>query len=140
MTSERDALERLTSRAIAGRVARLSTPARYGVAVTAAVMAILVRLALDPAWGIKLPYITFFPAIMVVGWLGGLWPGIVTTLITGTAALYYWIEPSYSWLVKEPADWLGLVVFVGVGVVISALNEQFLTAVKHYVQPARRGK
>ena len=78
--------------------------------------------------------------IDVVGWLGGLCPGIVTTLITGTAALYYWIEPSYSWLVKEPTDWLGLMVFVGVGVVISALNEQFLTAVKHYVQPARRGK
>jgi PAS domain S-box-containing protein len=114
---------RSASPAIAGRVIRLSTPARYSIAVAAAIIAILARLALDPVWGIKLPYITLFPAIMVAAWLGGLWPGILTTLITGTAAEYFWIEPSYSWQVNEPSELLGLVVFVAVGVMISSLND-----------------
>src|SRR5919197_3660590 len=109
--------------AIAGLAIRLSTPARYGVAIVAAIIAILARLALDPVWGVKLPYITLFPAIMVVAWLGGLWPGILTTLITGTAAAYYWVQPSYSFRITEPSEWLGLIVFFAVGVVLSPLNE-----------------
>ncbi|PYR65956.1 MAG: ATPase, partial [Acidobacteria bacterium] len=75
--------------ALAGRVIRLSAPARYGLAVAFGLAAILVRLALDPVWGIRFPYITLFPAIMVSAWLGGLGPGIVTTAISGTAAEYF---------------------------------------------------
>jgi PAS domain S-box-containing protein len=120
---QRDTRARFATPVIAGRVIRLSTRARYGVAIAAAIIAILARLALDPVWGVKLPYITLFPAIMVAAWLGGAWPGILTTLVTGTAAVYFWIEPSYSWQVKEPSEFLGLAVFVLVGVVISTLNQ-----------------
>ena len=63
---------RSVSPAIAGRVIRLSTPARYSVAVAAAITAIVLRFSFDPLWGVKLPYITHFPAIMVAAWLGGL--------------------------------------------------------------------
>ena len=120
---QRETHARSESPPIAGLAIRLSTPARYGVAIVAAIIAIFVRLALDPVWGVKLPYITLFPAIMVVAWLGGLWPGILTTLITGTAAAYYWVQPSDSFRITEPSEWLGLIVFVAVGVVISALNQ-----------------
>src|SRR5712691_4379537 len=100
-----------------------SAVARYGIAVGVAVLSVMLRLALDPVWGISLPYITLFPAIMVSAWLGGLWPGIVTTALCGTAAEYFWIEPSGSWAVTEKSDLLGLLLFIVVGVVISALNE-----------------
>lgn len=110
-------------RAFARHVIRLSAPARYGIAVGAAIVAVLFRLAFDPVWGVKLPYITLFPAIMVSAWLGGLWPGVLTTLITGTAAEYFWIEPSYSWQVGNVSELLGIAVFLGVGIVISVLNE-----------------
>ena len=109
--------------ALAGRVIRLSAPARYGLAVAFALAAILVRLALDPVWGIRFPYITLFPAIMVSAWLGGLGPGIVTTAISGTAAEYFWIEPRGAWVVADKSELLGVLIFVVVGVVISALNE-----------------
>jgi PAS domain S-box-containing protein len=95
----------------------------YVVAVGVTVAAVLLRLALNPVWGIRLPYITLFPAIMVSAWLGGLWPGIVTTAIAGTAAEYFWIEPTGSWAVADKSELLGVLVFIVEGVVISALNE-----------------
>jgi PAS domain S-box-containing protein len=100
-----------------------SAVTRYGVAVVAAALAVLLRLALDPLWGIRLPFITLFPAIMLSAWVGGVGPGLLTTAITGAAALYYWIEPAQSWAIPETSELLGVLVFVAVGGVISALNE-----------------
>jgi PAS domain S-box-containing protein len=120
---QQNAGSRITRRTSSGRVIRLSPATRYAVAVGVAVGAVLLRLAFDPVWGVKLPYITLFPAIMLSAWLGGLWPGIVTTLITGTAAEYFWMEPVRSWAVTDRSELLGTAVFVAVGIVISVLNE-----------------
>ena len=79
--------------------------------------------SLDPIWGIQLPFITLFPAIMLSAWLGGLGPGLLTTAITGVAAEYYWIEPARSFAVADKSELVALLVFVIVGAVISALNE-----------------
>jgi PAS domain S-box-containing protein len=111
------------ARALSARTVRLSPLARYAIAIAAGIVAILLRLAFDPVWGIKLPYITLFPAIMISAWLGGLWPGVVTTLITGIAAEYFWIEPAGSWAVAEKSELLGVAVFLVIGAVISVLNE-----------------
>src|SRR5437867_1962246 len=78
--------------ALAGRVIRLSAPARYGLAVALALAAILVRLALDPVWGIRFTFTMLFPAVVVSAWLGGFGPGIATTLLCAVAAAYFWIE------------------------------------------------
>src|SRR5438552_1211836 len=97
MSTDHRAVGGLAVQAAALRAIRSSAAARYALAVGIAVVAILVRLALDPVWGIRLPYITLFPAIMLSAWLGGFWPGIVTTALCATAAEYFWIEPSRSW-------------------------------------------
>jgi PAS domain S-box-containing protein len=110
-------------RTLPGRVTALPPIVRYALAVAAAAAAILFRLEVDPIWGTRLPYITLFPAIMVSAWLGGLGPGIVTTVISATAAAYFWVEPSRTWAIADKSELLGLFVFVAVGVVISALNE-----------------
>ena len=70
----------------------ISSPwARYAVAATCAGLAVVVRLGLDPLWGPKVPFITFYPAIMVSAWLGGFGPGMVTTLLCAAAAAYWWL-------------------------------------------------
>ncbi|MBI2188735.1 MAG: PAS domain S-box protein [Acidobacteria bacterium] len=96
---------------------------RYAVAVAAAAAAVLFREALVPLWGLELPYITLFPAIMLSAWLGGFGPGITTTLLCSVAAEYLWIEPRRSWAVANPPELLGLATFVAIGGLISALNE-----------------
>ena len=108
---------------VAARVAELPATWRYLVALLAAAAAILLRVAFDPVWGIKLPYITLFPAIMLSAWFGGMWAGIVTTIVTGIAAVYFWIEPARSWKVADSSELIGLSVFLFVGIVISVLNE-----------------
>lgn len=123
MSADRKAVRRLAEQAAALRAIRSSAVARYPIAVGAAILAIVLRLAMDPVWGMRLPYLTLFPGIMLSAWLGGFWPGVVTTLVCAAAAEYFWIEPSRTWAMTDRTDLLGLVVFVAVGGVISALNE-----------------
>jgi PAS domain S-box-containing protein len=112
-----------TDRVLSTRILKLPALARYGFAVVAGAAAVALRLALDPIWGVQLPFITLFPAIMLSAWLGGLWPGLLTTAITGLAAEYYWIEPAHSFAVADKSELVAVLVFVAVGAVISALNE-----------------
>ena len=93
------------------------------VAVLCAVVGILARLALDPLWGRQLPLLTFFPAVALAAWFGGLRPGLVTTALCALAGAYYWFVPTHSFRGKEPADLVALALFVSIGVLISVLNE-----------------
>jgi PAS domain S-box-containing protein len=110
-------------RVLSARILTLSPVARYGLAIAAGVAAVALRLSLDPVWGVQLPFITLFPAIMLSAWLGGLGPGLLTTAITAVAAQYYWIEPARSFAVADRSELIALLVFIIVGAVISALNE-----------------
>jgi PAS domain S-box-containing protein len=92
-------------------------------------MAILARRALDPFWGENLPFILFFPAIMLSAWVGGAWAGIVTTAVCAAGAGYFWLGPRESWLPSNSSQALGLFVFAAVGVVISVLNESWRRAI-----------
>lgn len=105
------------------RVTRLSAPARYGIAIAAGGGGLLLRLAMDPAFGRSLPFIMAFPAITVSAWLGGFWPGMLTTLISAVGADYFWFGPRGSWPVPDAADAVALVAFLCVGAAISGLNE-----------------
>ena len=91
------------------RLITLSPISRYAVAVGAAVVAVGVRLNFDPTWGIRLPFITMFPAVALSAWLGGFWPGLVTTVICAASAQYLWLPPGYSCAI---ADLRELTIFV----------------------------
>lgn len=93
--------------------------ARYGMAIVAPVIAAIVRLALDPLWGMALPLITFFPAIMASAWFGGVGPGIGTTLLAAVAANYFWMDPRYTLYVGDARDAVALAMFVLIGAFIS---------------------
>jgi PAS domain S-box-containing protein len=116
-----------------GRVIRLSPVARYGIAIAAAGAATLLSLELD-SWSPKPPFLLFFPAIIVSAWLGGLGPGIVATVLCAMAAAFFWMTQFHSLLSGDLADFAGLVVFVGVGYVISVLTETWRQAASSIVQ------
>src|ERR671937_799032 len=100
--------------------------ASYAVAVSCAVASVLARLALDPVFGMRLPLLTFFPAVALAAWLGGLRPGLVTTLLCALAGAYLWFPPTHSLRGKEPADLVALALFIAIGVLLSTLNEALL--------------
>ena len=75
---------------------RGNSAAGYGMAFALAVLAVLLRLALDPVFPPGFPYVTFFPAIVVAVYLGGLGPGILCATLSGLAAWYFFIPPAFA--------------------------------------------
>jgi PAS domain S-box-containing protein len=95
----------------------------YFVAVAAVALATLIRWMLVPLWGSRLPFITFFPAVMVAAWLGGLGPGLLATALATLSAVWFF-EPLGAFSVASVEGVIGVAVFVAVNVLISVLNEQ----------------
>ena len=96
---------------------------RYAVAIAATAACVGLRLSLNPVWGENLPYITLFPAIMLSGWVGGLGAGLLATALSGVAAAYLWLGTPSTWAVLNAGEWLGLLAFTAIGIMMSALNE-----------------
>ncbi|WP_119184597.1 sensor histidine kinase [Sphingomonas turrisvirgatae] len=65
----------------------------YAVAFLVSVLALLVRFALDASLPPGFPYVTFFPAVVTASFLFGRGPGILTAVLCGVAALYFFIPP-----------------------------------------------
>jgi signal transduction histidine kinase len=103
--------------------------AHYGGAVLISGVSITAREFLIPELGLELPYITLFPAVAFSGWLGGFGPGATCTALSALAAAYLWV-PSTRLFASGPTlgDAVGLVLFCGVGLFVSALAEARLRA------------
>ena len=95
----------------------------YTVAVGLVMLAILVRWAVAESVGSQIPFITFYPAIILAALIGGLWPGIVATLLSTFAAWYAFIPPTASFeLDPHRAMQLALFVFINaINIAISVL-------------------
>jgi K+-sensing histidine kinase KdpD len=102
------------------RLITLRPLSRYGSAIAIITVAAALRFTLNPVWGVGLPYITFYPAVMFSAWLGGIGPGLVATALAALIADYFWVSPPFSLSIRETPDTLGLLVFIAMGVVISA--------------------
>lgn len=96
---------------------------RYAVAVLAAVLAVLVRAALDPL--LQGTHIFFIPllAVVSVAWYGGLWPALVTLSLSMVAVVYLFVEPRNSLVVADLGDQLGTGLYVFAGVACALLGE-----------------
>jgi len=73
-----------------------------------------IRLALDPVLGHTVPYLQFFPAIMLATWIGGLGPGVFATALAAMLSAYFFLEPLHNFAVSSLADSVSLPLFVAV--------------------------
>src|SRR5690348_13378621 len=69
---------------------------KYMFCVVVCLLALVIRLALDPHLPAGYPFLTFFPAVILSTLVAGLWAGMVSVVACGLAALYFFIEPVYS--------------------------------------------
>jgi len=90
--------------------------ARFAAAVGATVVALVLYLLLKPLWRDQYPLITYYPAIILSAWLGGFWPGLVATVLTSLAYLWFTVRPD-----PTVGNAISLVLFVGIGLFISWL-------------------
>src|SRR5215471_21224881 len=95
----------------------------YGLAVVGTGLSVLLRLALFGLVGNRAPTATFFPAIILGAYIGGVRPGLLATLLSAAALNYVLTEPRYTFKIGDDADSYALGLFVLTGVVLSVLAE-----------------
>jgi signal transduction histidine kinase len=105
------------------RRAERSPGLRYGVAVAAVVGGVLLRLPLQPLLGDKVPFLFFFPAVMLAGWFGGLGPGLLATALAAVMAEFFFYPPALSLRFSSLAGLIQIGLFMVSGVLISSLTE-----------------
>ena len=86
-------------------------------------LAVFGRWAVGEYVGARVPFITFYPAIIIATLIGGLWLGIIATILSSLAAWYLFLPPLYSWTLEErELDQLLLFIFIcGINVTVVAL-------------------
>ena len=99
-----------------------STVLGYILAVAGIAASVLLRFALAPWLGFKVPYLQFFPAIIVAGWYGGFGPAVSATLLSTLSAMYFLLPPD-GLAIGDPADIVSLPLFALTGVTIAWLTK-----------------
>lgn len=91
-------------------------------------IAVLVRIwPLHPLQS-TLAWLTFYPAVMITSIYGGLWSGLLATFLACLFVTSFWQFFVAAPFIKTNADWLGVVVFVVTGTMISCVSEAMLSA------------
>jgi PAS domain S-box-containing protein len=100
---------------------------RYGVAVLAVGVVLLVKLLLNPLITEQAPFLLLAAAVMVGAWFGGLGPGLLATALATLVADYFFLPPVGSFTSLDVA-FLPLALFAVQGLVISSLTQALHSA------------
>ena len=97
---------------------------QYGIPIVAVLVAALLRIALEPLWGARLPFFTFYPAVMLSAWCCGFRAGVLATLGSIVVIDYLWLGEVFDYSgSREPGEIAALVLFGLVGIGISGAAE-----------------
>lgn len=91
------------------------------VAVVSTATAAAVRLFVFQDLGTSLSYITFFPAVMLAAFMGGLGAGILTVLLSLVVVFLFWTEPVGTFTAIPLPDLLEALLFTAGGVLVALL-------------------
>ena len=103
---------------------------RYGLAILAAITALLLRRLLIPLLGESNPYHTVWAAVVFSAWYCGLGPSIATTLISMVGVWYWFLPPYHSFTLDDPktaiSGMVGFLFFSGMIIALGESNRRFL--------------
>lgn len=99
-----------------------SNGAAYAAAVGFVILAALGRWLLDPLLDDRLPFITFFVAVLATAYVGNFRHTVVAAVLGFCVAYYCFVPERFSLRVPEPADIAGLVLYVVVTGAIAAFS------------------
>ncbi|MFA7402653.1 MAG: PAS domain S-box protein [Pelobacteraceae bacterium] len=103
--------------------AAIGTFNRYGMAIALVIAAAAMRLTILQALGTRYVFTVFYPAVMLAALYGGVWSGLLATVISALLASYFWMEPVEHFSLKQPVDLLALTIFFLSGTLISVIAE-----------------
>ena len=107
-----------------------SRPALYRdvMAVVMVLAAAALRLVFLSGLGTHAPFLVFYPTVILAALYGGLRAGLLATALSAILADYFWIEPTGQLAAEQPADWLGLVIFLLTGGMVAWVINALLRA------------
>ena len=105
-----------------------SASVRYGFAFLAVVLASLLRAVLAPVLGDGVPFILFYPTVLLSAWFGGFWPGLLSVLLGALAAVYAFMPPYFAVAVSDAGAVAQLIIFLISGTFMSLLAESMRQA------------
>ncbi len=76
---------------------------RWTASIGLFLLAFVLRYELGPNLPPGFPYLTFFPAVILTTFIGGLWPAITNAVLGGLASWYFFIQPAYSFELNSGA-------------------------------------
>jgi PAS domain S-box-containing protein len=109
----------------------------YGTALPALAIGTIVRWQLGSVLGQRALYSTFFPAVMIAAYFGGLWPGLVVTFVA-TLVANAMVDPRLTLQFKGPGDTVAMLLFLLTSTIISGLSESLHRARCRIVADERR--
>ncbi|HEX7887537.1 MAG TPA: sensor histidine kinase [Phenylobacterium sp.] len=127
-------MDDLIRRIIAAQHTRLAP--QLAVAFACVGGASLVRFLIGFWIPAGIPYVTFFPILLLATLLGGLRSGVVTLLTSMVAGAVFFVEPWTRWPLPSPT-WTGMVAFLVSGGLIVWLSHLVTTAFRA-VEEARQ--
>jgi PAS domain S-box-containing protein len=83
----------------------------YLLAVGVTQVALLARFGLDPLLDNHLPYVTFFAAVAVTTYYGGLGASLTAVVLGGVLSQWFFLPPRYSLAVSESAQLVGYAIY-----------------------------
>jgi PAS domain S-box-containing protein len=98
---------------------------QYLTAVLVVCVAFGLRLLLAGI-GPDIPYLTFYPAVMLAAVVGGIGPGGLAVGLSSALVAYFFIEPAYSFYITTARDALGILTFILGGSLMVAVGEVML--------------
>jgi len=108
---------------VANTVGR-SSLARYALALLAVILAWAAREAFVPLWGpTALPFIFFYPAIVLTAWYGRKGPALFAIALSTLAADWFFIEPRYTFWPRHSDEIVAIFAFVIVDLILVAAIE-----------------
>ena len=114
------------------------------IAVGSVVLAWLLREALTPIWGPNsLPFIFFFPAIVLTAWYGRLRLALLSIGLSAFLANYFFLEPRHTFGIGNAGEAVGILAFVICSIALAygieamhRANERVKSAVEEVRQAA----
>lgn len=91
---------------------RRSQIQRYGIAVLAVAIALLLKLLLNPLIDRESPFLLFFAAVLASTWYGGWGAGVVSTVLSALVSDYFFLTPKYSLFANGLGQNVRLLLFV----------------------------
>jgi two-component system CheB/CheR fusion protein len=89
---------------------------RWSFAAALTLVSALANLALRPLLDGRAPMLPFFPALVAIGFLAGLWPAVASLCVSALVMATWSIEPiGTPWVIDEPANAILLAIFLLTG-------------------------